>query len=475
MNKLINKNYNTLIITLLILGCFLRFYGFNTQGYWFDEWVTLWYSNPNFEWSNFYNFRKEYVPVDSKEYDATPKLYFYILRVFFNIFGYTAENGRIFTATFSILSIFVSFFLILLLTKNKNTHLISVFLISFNPFLIWEAQETRVQSVVLFFSILNIFLFIKFLKKNNFFYGGIFLVSVIFLLSLYPVTFVIILAQLLFLINYHKRIIIIIRFFIVYFLSAIFYLYYNHDYLLNILQYTGHNHSKLHWHFFVGYFFNVFFGSTVLGGFFLILFVSILFLNRKVIYNILNIQLLFIIISTTYFLILIYSFRNGVMAPRYIIFLVPLIIIFISIGLKIIDFKYKNYLYGSLIFFSILTLIYKIDDRPIKKPPTQNIIKIIALSGIKNVTTNINNTRLFSNYLVTHKAFFENNLFFIDLNQNTNFPTQIWLICSNNMRADIGTNHNFPSPDCYSDILGQKLKITKSIKDLDLQISLYEK
>ena len=58
MNKLINKNYNFLIITLFILGGFLRFYGFNTQGYWFDEWVTLWYSNPNFEWSNFYNFRK---------------------------------------------------------------------------------------------------------------------------------------------------------------------------------------------------------------------------------------------------------------------------------------------------------------------------------------------------------------------------------------------------------------------------------
>jgi hypothetical protein len=163
------------------------------------------------------------------------------------------------------------------------------------------------------------------------------------------------------------------------------------------------------------------------------------------------------------------------MAPRYIMFLVPIIIIFITTGLEKIDFRYRNYLYAIIVLLSGSTLIYKIDDRPIKKPPTQKIIGIIGASNIKNVTTNINNTKLFANYLITHKSFYANKLNFIDLKQNTSFPNNIWLICNNNMRADLGENHNVVSPDCYSDVLDKNMKITKKIKELDLQLSLYER
>jgi hypothetical protein len=63
MNKYIAKNYNSLIVVIFILGCFLRFYGFNTQGYWFDEWTTLWHANPAFDWNNFYNLRREFAQI----------------------------------------------------------------------------------------------------------------------------------------------------------------------------------------------------------------------------------------------------------------------------------------------------------------------------------------------------------------------------------------------------------------------------
>ena len=43
------------------------------------------------------------------------------------------------------------------------------------------------------------------------------------------------------------------------------------------------------------------------------------------------------------------------------------------------------------------------------------------------------------------------------------------------MRADLGENHNVASPDCYSDVLDKNMKITKKIKELDLQLSLYER
>jgi hypothetical protein len=473
INKLIAQNYNSLIIVIFFFGCFLRFYGFNTQGYWFDEWTTLWHANPAFDWNNFYNLRREFVP-DSNEYEGTPKLYFFLLRNFFIIFGFTAENGRIFTALFSILALIVSYFLIREFSNNKITKLIVFFLTSANLFLIWEAQETRVQSVVLFFSLLNIFIFFRFLKKNNMYYGFLFSVSIVLLLSISPITFTIILAQLLFLINFFKKRKIIFNLSIVYFISGIIYLYFNLEYLINILNFTGYTHAKFHYHFFIGYFFNSFFGSTFLGAIFLLLFFFGIFVNRKIIFNDLHLKFLLTLIFLTYFLLIIYSFRNGMMAPRYIIFLVPIIIIFIIVCLEKFN-KFKEYTYIVIIFFSLITLLNKIEDRPIKKPPSQKIIRIITESGIKNIATNINDTKLFANYFVTHKAFYHNNLIFFDIRNNIIFPKKIWLVCSNNMRADVGTNHNKSSPECYSDILDKNMKITKKIKELDLQLSLYEK
>ena len=472
MNKYIAKNYNSLIFVIFILGCFLRFYGFNTQGYWFDEWTTLWHANPAFDWNNFYNLRREFAP-DSNEYEGTPKLYFFLLRNFFILFGFTAENGRIFTALFSILSLIVVYFLTRVFSNKKNTRLIVFFLTSVNLFLIWEAQETRVQSVVLFFSLLNIFIFLNYLKEPNIYIGFLFSLSIIVLLSISPITFTIILAQLLFLINFLKKKKIILNLFIVYLISAIIYLYFNLEYLKNILNFTGYTHAKFHYHFFIGYFFNSFFGSTFLGAIFLILFFFGIFINRKLIFNNLHLKFLFTLIFFTYFLLIIYSFRNSMMAPRYIIFIIPIIIIFIFVCLEKFN-KFKEYTYIFVIFFSLITLFNKIDNRPIKKPPTQKIIKIINESGIKNVATNINNTKLFANYFITHKAFYDNNLIFFDIKKNIILPKKIWLVCSNNMRADIGTNYTKESPECYSDFLDQNMKITKKIKELDLQLSLYE-
>lgn len=477
---LLKKNYNYLfkysILFLIIIGSLLRFYGLNTQGYWFDEWTTLWHSNPNFKWEDFYTLRREFAP-GGEEYEGTPKLYFYILRNFFILFGYTAENGRIFTAIASILSLINIYYLSKILTHNKKTILLIIFLTSFNLFLIWEAQETRVQSVVLFFSVLNIFLFLKLLKKQSLLKILSFSISVILVLSISPVTFTIIFSQIFFIIlnfsNYKK---IIFKFFLIYLISGAFYLFFNIEYLLNIIQFTGYVHAKLNWHFFVGYFFNVFFGSTIFGGFILALLCFLVIKNYKYLLKHQNIQFLFFVIFFAYFFLLIYSFRNGMMAPRYIIFLVPIIIIFTSLLLERDNLLNKNNFNYFLIFlFTITNLLLKLDDRPIKKPPTQKIIKIIINSKIKNVATTINSNRLFANYLVTHNDFKKNNLIFFDIKKDLNIPNKIWLICHNNLRADFGINHNLKSPDCKSQILEKNMKLSKSIKEIDLQLSLYEK
>ena len=112
MLKLINhKNtiiiYSVFIFSLSSYFIFLNF--FNESGYWFDEWCTLLSADPNVELKTIFERHKGNF---EKKYENVPILYYLILRIFFNIFGYTSENGRIFSLIFLILSSLTFFFLI---------------------------------------------------------------------------------------------------------------------------------------------------------------------------------------------------------------------------------------------------------------------------------------------------------------------------------------------------------------------------
>ena len=47
------RNYYFVILIVLIFGFTLRVYGFNSNGYWSDEWYTLFFSNPNNSYAEF--------------------------------------------------------------------------------------------------------------------------------------------------------------------------------------------------------------------------------------------------------------------------------------------------------------------------------------------------------------------------------------------------------------------------------------
>ncbi len=141
--------YFTLIIATLI-GFFFRYYNNFYDGYWADEILTLEISNPSLSYENFLS--------KWRELDDSPKFYFLFLRYFFKIFDFTAEYGRIFSIFFNTLAIFFSFF-IFKQNFNYKISFTGVLLISLNIFLIWQAKETRIQSSVIFFSIINIIFF----------------------------------------------------------------------------------------------------------------------------------------------------------------------------------------------------------------------------------------------------------------------------------------------------------------------------
>ena len=62
-------------------------------------------------------------------YENVPAIYYLVLRFFFSLFGYTSENGRIFSIIFLVLS-FISVYLLSrkVLDKSQSLFVSSVFL-----------------------------------------------------------------------------------------------------------------------------------------------------------------------------------------------------------------------------------------------------------------------------------------------------------------------------------------------------------
>ena len=170
-----------LIIFVILFGFFLRAYDLSNQGYWMDEWNNLFWTNPQ------YNFTQ------SNEIflwgELAPSPYLHVLKYFFYFFGYTTENGKLLSIILGTLCIPASMILSYQI-KQTNLYLYSGFLVSLNIFLIWQSQEVRLASFALLMSLINISLFITIFNnqftKKIFFVSFIYLLSMVLLLSTFP-------------------------------------------------------------------------------------------------------------------------------------------------------------------------------------------------------------------------------------------------------------------------------------------------
>jgi len=128
------------------------------------------------------------------------------------------------------------------------------------------------------------------------------------------------------------------------------------------------------------------------------------------------------------------------MSPKYVIFILPLIIIWIFIEIN----KLKNGRVFSifLVLISIFFGAFEINNYPMKRPPSIEALKIVAKDKSKHIVTN--ETDVFNTYLGTKKIFIEEN--FILLDEKIKFPNSIksiWFICLNNPSFQIG-NQKLP-------------------------------
>ena len=126
--NLIKKNQNLFFSLVILLAFFLRTKDLE-NGYWYDEWSSFFYSNPDYSLVNLYN------TVVEKE--GSQPFYFVLLRLWNDIFGYTPESARFFSVFFGISSIFLFYFLVSAIKKKSFIFkILSIFLFSTNFFLI---------------------------------------------------------------------------------------------------------------------------------------------------------------------------------------------------------------------------------------------------------------------------------------------------------------------------------------------------
>jgi len=356
------------VITVVALT--IRLYIMNGKESWHDEWHSIYVSDPNIElnqtmdryWGNKGDtFLTEYYP----------PLYLILLKFFFKLFGYTDEMGRVFSLIFGILSIPLSLYIFENITKNNKINYYFGFALAFNLFLIWQSLEIRAHSLSMFLSLFSVALFLKILKKNNkIIYLFYFLISLLNL-SIWPITLTIYFGKIIFLLKKfifekkEKKIKIII---LNIFLIIIFYIILNYSYLFYNINRTEH-YTLLKSSFFINYHFRSFFGSISLGGFLLIIFTYFILKNKKeIIFDNSNSNLIIYIIISTYVLTLLYSiFRAPIMSPKYVMFILPLIIIWIFTNIQ--KEKKKKLLSIILTLLIIALGIFNLKNFPIKSPP----------------------------------------------------------------------------------------------------------
>ena len=174
----------TIYIFLILIALLTRYYLLEDRNSWHDEWHSIYVSDPNISNEEtllrYYGDKGDYI---LPEY--YPSLYLFILKYFFQLFGYVDDNGRLLSLIFGVLTIPFAMYLTSVLKKGVDFIFVGL-LISFNLFLTWQSIEIRAHSILVAVSLINIVLFYKILEKEKFvIYLSYFLTS-IFLLSLWP-------------------------------------------------------------------------------------------------------------------------------------------------------------------------------------------------------------------------------------------------------------------------------------------------
>ena len=210
-----------------------------------------------------------------------------------------------------------------------------------------------------------------------------------------------------------------------------------------------------------------------MGGIMLILFGIFLIKDiKKNFYSSTNLNILFYIIISTYILIISYSIlRAGVISPKYVIFILPLIIIWISH--KILLIKFHKELIFLIILANIVNTYFYFFENPIDRPPIREVIHRISQNDT-NVLV-MNETQVFINAFSNYKSFKSKNLKIINIRKNKIDVNLFWFVCLNNPRFAVGNKILPIEKKCKIIDNDQNFKEIDELKIKDFYVKKYLK
>ena len=146
---------NKYLLILVVLGAIFRFYKIDFQSAWLDEIHTLNEADPQKSLSEVYQSLLIAEP--------HPPLYFFLLHIIFQIFGYTMFVARSFSAILGVAGIFSIYFL----GKefiNKKVGLYAAILVVVNYFHLYYSQDARMYSLMFLTATMSFIFLIRFIK-----------------------------------------------------------------------------------------------------------------------------------------------------------------------------------------------------------------------------------------------------------------------------------------------------------------------
>ncbi len=343
------------ILTIVAITIFTRLFHLTFQSLWFDELYSMCIADPA---------NSTGVLLSKLETDYHPPLFYLILHGLFQIFPFNDFTARFFVALLGILGVWLIYYLGKEI-KNKQTGLMSAFLLSIFYYHIKHSQEVRMYILLFVFVIITSILFLKNIKKANIYYFILYAIFSVLSIYTHYYAFFILLAQglcLLQLVITQKTDIVVFKKFVYTFL-AIFLLYI--PWIPNIIS-TGQRH-----HFMdlpnIGYFFEYLYNftgkeplTTLFYVFGLGLFMSNFFGKKDKITHLQNPG--FLLINYSLISVILITFIVSIFKPiinqQSMIAVMPFIVVAVAVGYQKYKFKTIFLLFTALFISNVINFSF---------------------------------------------------------------------------------------------------------------------
>jgi uncharacterized membrane protein len=369
------------LICITVLGAWIRLYQLNYESLSLDELMVINLNDPKYYILTIIDLSRTY----------GGQAFNLLLYSLFSLFSYTSDVGRYTCAIAGIVSI-PAFYLLMREFSSQKVSLIGALLVALNYWHITYSQEVNFYSLLFLFSILSYFFFIRSIKNSgtSSFYGYAF--STVALINIHSYGFLLFICQLItFVIIFfvYKPKATVLQGFVLSALAILLFAPWNES-LLNEL-WVGYSWAERPKVYFGLAYFNNYFGkdiiTTVLAGFFILLFLKWALESRKVATN----SQLNLIVLAWIFLSLLLPFvksmiGNSILNIQYTIITIPALIIAICIGWE--NFKHttiKIAMMGVFFLSSLITLfIIKDYYKAVNKTQIREASEFVVAKNTQN-------------------------------------------------------------------------------------------